>query len=187
MDLALCTDGQSCWNRKGPSPNFSHKVGGMDCPTSLGMLKHSVPSFWKITPHHDTPSTKLYNWENAVRQVPFSWQLPNPSESQMEKHNSSLQRTRLYCSRVQWQCALHHCIRHLLIYGLDATAWPWKPIPWSSLCTVLELIWRPHEVWRSVAIDSAESWRPLRTMHLSIRWPRSVILHGLPLCGCRSQ
>jgi len=39
---------------------------------------------------------------------------------------------------------------------------PWKPIPWSSLRTVLELIWRPDEVWRSVAI---ESWWP------SIRWP----------------
>jgi len=49
---------------------------------------------------------------------------------------------------------------------------------------VLELIWRPHEVWQSVAIDSAESWRPLRTMHLSIHWPLSVILCGLPLRGC---
>ncbi|KAK9976573.1 hypothetical protein ABG768_021778 [Culter alburnus] len=27
MDLALCTGAQSCWNRKGPSPNCSHKVG----------------------------------------------------------------------------------------------------------------------------------------------------------------
>ena len=59
--------------------------------------------------------------------------------------------------------------------------WGWKPIPWSSLCTVLGLIWRPHEVWRFVAIDSAESWRPLHTMRLSIRWPHSVILSGLPL------
>ena len=29
MDLALYTGGQSCWNRKGPSPNCSHKVGSM--------------------------------------------------------------------------------------------------------------------------------------------------------------
>jgi len=70
--------------------------------------------------------------------------------------------------------------------ALHCTCWcawmqlPWKPIPWSSLWTVLELIWRPREVWRSVAIDSAESWRPLR---LSIRWPRSVILRGRPLPG----
>ena len=26
MDLALCTGAQSCWNRKGPSPNCFHKV-----------------------------------------------------------------------------------------------------------------------------------------------------------------
>ena len=26
MDLALCTGAQSCWNRKGPSPNSFHKV-----------------------------------------------------------------------------------------------------------------------------------------------------------------
>ena len=81
----------------------------------------------------------------------------------------------LYCI---WHFALY-----LLMYGLDADARPWKPIPWSSLRTVLELIWRPHEVWRSVAIDSAESWRLLSTMRLSIRWPRSIILRGLPLCG----
>jgi len=53
---------------------------------------------------------------------------------------------------------------------LDAAARPWKPIPWSSLRTVLELIWRPHEVWRSLAIDSADSWRPLRTVCLSCIW-----------------
>lgn len=33
----------------------------------------------------------------------------------------------------------------------------------EPLCTVLKLIWRTHAVWRSVT-DSAESWRPLRTM-----------------------
>jgi len=45
----------------------------------------------------------------------------------------------------------------------------------EALYTVFELIWRPHEVWRSVAIGSAESCRTLRTMLLSIRWPRPVI------------
>ena len=88
----------------------------------------------------------------------------------------------LHCSRVQWRRALHHFIRRFAMYGLNAAARPWKPVPWSSLRAVLELIW-PHEVWRSVAIDSAESWRPQRTMHLSIHWPRSVILRGLPLGG----
>ena len=59
-----------------------------------------------------------------------------PSDCQTEKHNSSLQRTHLHCSRVQWRRALHHCIQHfalhLLMYGLDAAAWPWRPIPWIS-------------------------------------------------------
>ena len=94
----------------------------------------------------------------------------------MEKRDSSLQRTHLHCSRVQWQCALHHCIQrfalYLLMYCLDADARPWKLIPWSSLRTILELV-----------IDSAESWRPLRTLRLSILWPRSIILRGLPLRG----
>ena len=77
------------------------------------------------------------------------------------------------------------------MYGLDEVARPWKPMPWSSLRTVLELIWRPHKVWRSVATESRQ---PLRTVRLSIRWPRSdpaltplwpcsVILRGRPLCG----
>ena len=30
MDLALCTGAQSCWNRKGLSPNCCYKVGSMD-------------------------------------------------------------------------------------------------------------------------------------------------------------
>ena len=30
MHLALCTDAQSCWNWKGPSPNCSHKVGSRE-------------------------------------------------------------------------------------------------------------------------------------------------------------
>lgn len=38
-----------------------------------------------------------------------------------------------------------------------------------------------HEVWRSVVTDSAESWWPLHTRHLSIHWLQSVILHVLTL------
>lgn len=35
---------------------------------------------------------------------------------------------------------------------------PWKTIPWNFLCTVLELIWRPHEVWTSIATDLCALW-----------------------------
>ena len=89
--------------------------------------------------------------------------------------------------QVHWRPVLHHCIWHLalllLMYCVDAAARPWKPIPWSSLSTGLELTWRPHEVWRSVAHYSAESCRPLCTMCLSIGWPCTIILRGLPLHG----
>ncbi|CAI9623399.1 unnamed protein product [Staurois parvus] len=40
-------------------------------------------------------------------QVPFSWQPPNPDMPiglLEEKRDSSLQRTCLHCSRVQWLC-----------------------------------------------------------------------------------
>ncbi|CAI9624257.1 unnamed protein product, partial [Staurois parvus] len=33
------------------------------------------------------------------------------AKSRHVHRNWSLQRTRLHCSRVQWRCALHHCIR----------------------------------------------------------------------------
>lgn len=52
-----------------------------------------------------------------------------PSYNQMEKRDSSLQKTHFY---------LHLCIQcfalHLVMCGLDAAAQPWKIIPWSSLC-----------------------------------------------------
>lgn len=51
---------------------------------------------------------------------------------------------------------------------------------WGLMEYIPELIWRP-EVLRSLAINSAESWQPLHTMHISIRWPHSVILRGLSL------
>ena len=65
--------------------------------------------------------------------------------------------------------------------GCSCSAMETHSMKLSTHC--YELIWRPHEVWRSVAIDSAESWRPLCTMHNSIHWPCSVILRGLPLHG----
>ena len=85
MDFALCAGAQSCCNRKRPSPNCFHKVGSMK---SLGMLKHSEFLSLELRGQAQLlkntiipPSTKLYIWHNAVRQVPFFWQLPNPDLS----------------------------------------------------------------------------------------------------------
>lgn len=58
---------------------------------------------------------------------------------------------------------------------------------WSTMETcfiklsVLELIWRAHEVWRSLATDYEEYWWCLHTMQLSVHWPCSMILCGLPI------
>ena len=95
-------------------------------------------------------------------------------------------RERLHCSRVQWQRALHHCIQHfalhLLMSGLDATARPWKPIPWSSLhCSWINL----KAAW---SLEVCSDWlcRKLATSaHYEPQHPltRSVILCGRPLLG----
>ena len=116
--------------------------------------KGTKPSSWRTTPHHNPPPTNftLGTIQSDRYRSPGNRQThTRPSDRQMEKSDSSLQITRLHCSRVQWRRALHNCIRRLLMYDLAAAARPWKLIPWSSLRTAPELIWRPHEVWRSVA------------------------------------
>ena len=61
----------------------------------------------------------------------------------MVKRDSSLQRTRFHCSRVQWRQSLYHSNRRLallmVILGLCAAARPWKTISWSSWRAVLVL------------------------------------------------
>ena len=146
MGLALCTGAQSCWNRKESSPNCTHKVGRMELSNiSWYAEAFRVPftgTEGPIQAPEKQPHTIILPPPNFIPGTMQSdkYRFPgnrqtqtHPSDCQMEKHDSSLQRTRLHCSRVQWQSALHHCIRHfalhLLMYGLDAAAWPWKPIP----------------------------------------------------------
>ena len=201
IDVALCTGAQSCWNRKGPSPNCFHHVESMELSKiSWYAEEFRVPFTGTKGPSpapekqpHNTIIPPPLNFTFGTIQSDKYLSAGNcqtqtrPSDYQMEKHDSSLQWSRLHRSIVKWRCALHRCIRrfalHLLMYGVDAAARPWKHIPWSSLSTVLELIWGPRGDWRSVVIDSTESLWPLRTMRLSIHWPRSIILRGLPLCG----
>lgn len=71
------------------SQNWKHKI----VQNCLGMLKHLKLFLLKLmghfqplkkTLHHNVinpPSTELYTWQNAVRQVLFSWQPPNPDSS----------------------------------------------------------------------------------------------------------
>uniref|UniRef100_A0A3B4CFI5 Myosin binding protein C, cardiac n=1 Tax=Pygocentrus nattereri TaxID=42514 RepID=A0A3B4CFI5_PYGNA len=89
MDLAFCTGAQSCWNRKRLFPKCSHKVESMKLSKISWSAEALIVCFNGTkgpgpTPEeqpHNPPSTKLYTWHNAVRQVPFSWQLPNPDSS----------------------------------------------------------------------------------------------------------
>ena len=141
------------------------KLGAWNCPTSLGMLK--------TTPHHK--NVTLGTMQSDMSRSPSNRQSQTrPSDCQMEKRDSSLQRTRLHCSRVQWWRALHHCIQrfalHLLMYSLDAAARPWKPIPWSSLhCS-----WANLKATWSLEVCSDWLCRKLATsapQRLSIHWP----------------
>lgn len=50
---------------------------------------------------------------------------------------------------------------------------------------VLELIWRPDDMCRSVANDSVESWRPLCT--LASADPTHVIMYMWPSVGLHAQ
>ncbi|CDQ91100.1 unnamed protein product [Oncorhynchus mykiss] len=65
----------------------------------------------KTAPDYYSSSTKLYSLHYALGQVVFSWHPPNPDSSAMGKRDSSLQRTRFPCSRVQLWRALHHSSR----------------------------------------------------------------------------
>ncbi|XP_051526065.1 uncharacterized protein LOC127424703 [Myxocyprinus asiaticus] len=146
MDLALCTGAQSCWNRKGPSPNCSHNVGSMELskiswyaeafrvPFTGTKGPSPAPEKQPHTIIPPPPNLTDGTMQSDKYRSPGNRQTQTrPSDCQMEKRDSSLQRTRLHCSRVQWRRALHHCIRrfalHLVMYGLDAAAQPWKPIP----------------------------------------------------------
>ncbi|XP_058230352.1 uncharacterized protein LOC131343021 isoform X2 [Hemibagrus wyckioides] len=146
MDLALCTGAQSCWKRKGPAPNCSHNVGSMELskmswyaeafrvPFTGTKGPSPAPEKQPHTIIPPPPNFTLGTMQSDKNRSPGNRQTQTrPSDCQMEKRDSSLQRTRLHCSRVQWRRALHHCIRrfalHLVMYGLDAAARPWKPIP----------------------------------------------------------
>jgi hypothetical protein len=86
-----------------------------------------------------------------------------------------------------WRWALYQSSRclafRMVILGLCASAWPWKPISWNYRWRVLELTLLPEAVWNSVVSVSSEDRRLLRAMCFSPRRSLSVSLCGLPLCG----
>ena len=114
-----CVSVQGLHPLKDPALVNTSAVVKWNRPASLGVLKHSEfislelgdqAELLKNNPTPESPSTKLYTWHSAVRQVPFSWSIRLPDG---EAINHS--RERLHCSTVQWQRALHHCIRHFAL------------------------------------------------------------------------
>ena len=96
---------------------------------------------------------------------------------QMEKRNWSLQRTRLHCSRVQWRCALHHCIRrfalHLLMYGLDAVTMETHSMKLSKHCS-----WANLKATWSLEVCSDRLCRKLATSaHCAPQHPLTPLCH----------
>ena len=121
----------------------------------------TVPSSWKTALCHNSPSTKLYTWHNAVRQVPFSWQPPKPDSS-------------IRLPDAETQFLTPEKASPLLCSPVVACFTPLHPRSCSAMEThsmKLSMNMRPHEVLRFIAVDSAESWRPLCTLCVSICWP----------------
>ena len=95
-----------------------------------------------------------------------------PSDCQIVKRDSSLQKTRIHCSRVQWRRAIHHS-RPLLalrkvILGSCLAARPWKQISWSSRRTVLVLMLFPEEL-SSECCSECCNWGQMIFMHLALQ------------------
>ena len=113
MNLALCTGVQSCWNRKGPSPNCSHKIPPPS--KALHLAQCSKTSTVLLANAKPRLVHQIARWRGVIC------------------HSREGVSTAPLHFRLQWWRALHHCIRcfalHLLMYGLDSAALPWKPIP----------------------------------------------------------
>lgn len=70
VDIALCTGAHWCWNRNKPSPNSSHNVGRIKLSKLPWYADALRDNFCDWGCHNKaTPSTPLYSWYNAVRQV----------------------------------------------------------------------------------------------------------------------
>ncbi len=104
----FCSLGQSCWNRKGPSPNCSHKMSQyFEALRFIFTGTKGKPNPRNTAQYHYPSSTKLcclITLHNVIRQVTLyylpildlSIRLPN-----REARIFHLHRTGFYCSRVQ--------------------------------------------------------------------------------------
>lgn len=88
-------------------------------PTLLGAV---IKSFWKTTPHHDPPSTKLHTY--GVRQVPFFWRPPN-QDSSIRLADREVQFVTAESWILQWRFPSYHCVElftfHFVMYGCSCS------------------------------------------------------------------
>ena len=133
MDLLCALVHSHVGTGRGHPQTVPTKLGVWNCPTSWYAEVFRV-LFTGTKGPSPAPGKQPPTMQSDKYRSPGNRQTQTcPSDYQMEKRDSSLQRMHLHCSRVQRWHALHHCIRrfalHLLMYGLDAAARPWKPIP----------------------------------------------------------
>ena len=137
MNLALCTGAQSCWNRKGPSPNCSHRVGSME----LSNISSWYAEIFRV-PFTGTKGPSPAPEKQPHTIIPLHQTLRLAQCSQTSTVFMVTAKPSLIHQIARWRSTICHSrgfASHLLMYDLDAAAEPWKPIPWSSLHTVLNL------------------------------------------------
>ena len=160
MDFALCTGAQSYWNRKGPSPNCSNTVGSME----LSSISWYAEAFRVPFTGAKGPSPAPEKQPHTIIPPPLNFTLdtmqsdkyrsscnhqtqtrPSDGEARSTRHSSERIPTALESSGgVLYTTASGlHCIAFADVW-LGCSCSAMEPIPWSSLHTVLELIWRPH-------------------------------------------
>jgi len=126
MDLALCTGAQSCWNKKGPSPNCFHKVGSMKLSKISWYAEAFIVPFTGTKGSRPAPEKQPHtiippppNFTHGTMQSDKYWSPGHPN-LRLVHQIARMPRVlwsdelcfyvTLHCSRVQWRCALHHCI-----------------------------------------------------------------------------
>lgn len=171
---ALCTAVQSCWVGIAILKLFPQSWEQETVQNVL--VCWNIKELSPNNLHYNHPCTKLYPQHNAVRLVELSRKLPNLHLSirladreagTVREHISTALESVSACF-----ASLHptFCIAFSDV-SFGSSCWAMETQSWSSLHTVFELIWRPHEVWRSVDIDSTEicglhlSMSPLKPIH----------------------
>lgn len=137
---------------------FPTDLGAWNCPKCVGPVSLELRGkSWKTIPHHNPSPNKLYTWYSGVRRVLLATNKPRLTGADVwlrEDVSTALESSAsetLHCAwwRQAWMQLLNH--------GNPSH---------EALRAVLDLIRRLYNLWRSVVIDSAESWWPLCTLAL---------------------